>query len=277
MEQPKLRANGFFLEGSEKAVLLIHGITGTPSEMGYLGRSLHKAGFTVLCNAFPRHCGSLKDLSRVTWQEIYASLVEDLEFLCKNYQKVFLCGLSMGAILAIHLAHNFPKKISGVTMLAPTIFFDGWGISRGRVFLPLVWHTPLKYHVHIRETWPYGLKNELLRAPFERFYKGAKASNGGSNQGTSFGSPFFPISCLHELHKINQIVKKELPKVKTPLQIIHAQEDDMVSVKNAHYLYESIGSEDKKVVILEDSYHMITIDKQKKKVAQETIDFFSRL
>jgi len=57
---------GFFYPGSDQAVLLIHGITGAPAEMQYLGRKLHKAGFSVLCNRLPRHCQSLDELKKVT-------------------------------------------------------------------------------------------------------------------------------------------------------------------------------------------------------------------
>ena len=38
----------FLLEGGRTGVLLIHGLTGTPTEMRVLGLGLHRAGMTVL-------------------------------------------------------------------------------------------------------------------------------------------------------------------------------------------------------------------------------------
>ena len=90
---------GFFLKGSAKGVLLIHGITGTPSEMRYLGKKLNKAGFTVLCDTLPGHCSSLGDLKKVTWQEISTACVQSLKFLKQHCDEVFVGGLSMGALM----------------------------------------------------------------------------------------------------------------------------------------------------------------------------------
>jgi esterase/lipase len=42
-------------------------------------------------------------------------------------------------------------------------------------------------------------------------------------------------------------------------------------------LLEHIGSSDKALIMLDDSYHMIVIDKQKDLVAQETVKFLNRL
>ena len=79
MENNGSRKYNFFLKGvNGTGVLLIHGITGTPSEMRYLGQCLNKAGFSVFCNTLPRHCSSLNDLKKVTLQEIAAACLADL-------------------------------------------------------------------------------------------------------------------------------------------------------------------------------------------------------
>ena len=48
----------------------------------------------------------------------------------------------------------------------------------------------------------------------------------------------------------------------------------MTSPRNARYIYENIGSARKSLLLLDDSYHMITIDKDKDKVAEEVVKFF---
>lgn len=277
MDNIDSRKFDFFLKGDKgKAVLLIHGITGTPSEMNYFGKALNKAGFSVLCNALPRHCASLAELSRVTWQEIASACAQDLEALRKEYPDVSVAGLSMGAVMAIHLAYKYPSSISRIIALAPTIFYDGWAVPKTKIFMDILWHVPfIRNRFNIRESWPYGLKNELLRAGIERFYRNAKAS-GNDDRAAIFGSPFFPMNCLYQHHLLTKVAEKELSSVQTPILIIHAKDDDMTSLKNAQYVYDHIGSPDKSLVILDDSYHMITIDKQKDRVAEEAVKFINK-
>jgi len=278
METINTKKYNFLLKGNNgKAALLIHGITGTPSEMRYLGKCLNKAGYTVFCNTLPYHCSTLRELKKVTWQEIAQACAQDFEMLAKDYSKVFVGGLSMGAIMAVHLAYLFPDKVSGIVALAPTLFYDGWGLHKGKAIMEVVWHIPfIRNIVDIREDHPYGLKDEELRDSVHRFYRGASARK-FSNKVLLFGSPFFPMCCLYQHHLLAKVAKKEMPSVKAPILIIHAREDDMTSLKNAQYVYDHIGSPVKSLVVLEDSYHMITIDKEKDKTAQETINFFNKI
>lgn len=267
----------FLLAGGAKGVLLIHGITGTPSEMNFLGRRLNKAGFTVMCNTLPGHCGSLGELKKVTWGEIADFCIRDLARLKEKCAQVFVGGLSMGALMAVHLAYKSPQDVRGIIALAPTLFYDGWALSKGKVLLNLAFRVPLlRNNINIRESTPYGLKDEYLRRHFERFYKDAK-SNEPDDKVVMFGSPFFPLACLYQHQLFVKVVKKEIPSVKTPILLLHAKEDDMASHKNSLYVLNNIASEDKALILLEDSYHMITIDQEKEKVAQESIKFINKL
>ena len=270
------RKYNFFIKGTNgSAVLLVHGITGTPSEMRYLGRSLGKAGFTAMCNTLPRHCQTLSELKKVAWQEIADACVNDFQRLAGEYQKVFVAGISMGALMAIHLAYLFPEKVSGIGAMATTLFYDGWALHKGEALMRLAWHIPfVRNNIQIRESWPYGLKDEALRKDIERFYRNASAKE-FDDKSLLFGSPFFPMANLYQHHLFSQVVKKEMPQVKAPLLLIHAREDDMTSIKNAQYVFKHIGSQEKSLVVLEDSYHMVTIDREKDRVAQELVTFFS--
>ncbi|MFA5096965.1 MAG: alpha/beta fold hydrolase [Candidatus Omnitrophota bacterium] len=277
MDNENPRKYDFFLKGGNgRAVLLIHGITGTPSEMRYLGKSLNEAGFSVLCSTLPRHCASLGELRRVRWQEIADACAGDLEGLKREHSEVYAGGLSMGALLAIHLAYKYPSVVSGIIALAPTLIYDGWAVPKTKVLMDILWHVPfIRNRFDIRESWPYGLKNENLRAGVERFYTNAAAAS-LDDKAAIFGSPFFPMSCLYQHHLFAKVVKRELAGIRTPILIIHARDDDMTSPGNARYIYDRIASPDKSLVILDDSYHMITIDKQKDKVAGEMIRFIQR-
>lgn len=276
MDTINSRKYDFYYEGNNgAAILLIHGITGTPSEMRYMGKKLNAAGFTVVCNTLPRHCETLGELKKVTWQEIADACIKDFQELKAKHKKVFVGGLSMGALMAVHIAYKFPADVCGIVALAPTLFYDGWALHKGKVLMNLVWHVPfIRQAIQIREGWPYGLKDDTLRSNFERFYKNAKASEFDKNV-LLFGSPFFPMACLYQHHLFTKVAMKEFAAVKTPILVIHAREDDMTSIKNARYVLENIGSDNKSLVELEDSYHMVTIDKEKDRVAQEAIKFLN--
>lgn len=277
MEENNSKRYNFFLKSQDKAVLLIHGITGTPSEMRYFAQGLHKRGYSVFCNTLPRHCASLNELKKVTWQEIADCCINDFKRLKAEYSKVFIAGLSMGALMAVHLAYLFGREVSGIVALAPTLFYDGWALHKGRVLINIVWHIPfLRNNIDIREDWPYGLKDESTREVIERFYKNAKA-NEFSKKTLLFGSPFFPLACLYQHSLFAKTIKKELPFVTNPILILHSEEDDMVSIRNARYLLGRIGSREKSLLALDDSYHMITIDKQRDKVVQEAVNFLDKL
>lgn len=277
MEEHNSKRYNFFLQGNDQAVLLIHGITGTPSEMRYLGKCLNKAGFSVFCNTLPRHCSTLDDLKKVTWQEIEEACIEDFHGLKGKHKRVFVAGLSMGALMGIHLAHKFPGEVAGVIALAPTIFYDGWALQKGKAVMEVVWHIPwIRNMINIREGWPFGLKDEDLRESIERFYKFARADQ-FSKKVFLFGSPFFPMANLYQHHLLTKVVKKEIPRVLAPILLIHARDDDMVSPRNARYIYDNIGSARKSLVVLENSYHMITIDNDKDRVAEESVKFLNSI
>ena len=53
-----LGSTGFYDKRGEDAVLLIHGLTGTPAEMRYIAKNLLKQGFSVACPQLAGHCES---------------------------------------------------------------------------------------------------------------------------------------------------------------------------------------------------------------------------
>ena len=125
---------------SASGVLLVHGITGGPAEMKPLVRMLASDGFTVSCPQLAGHCSSLAELKRTGWRDWYASVDEALSRLRQTCDRVFVSGLSMGALLALKLAAKRPADVQGIATLSATFFYDGWNVPqlRQRVILPLV-------------------------------------------------------------------------------------------------------------------------------------------
>lgn len=87
-------AESFLLEGkNNKAVLLLHGYTGAPSEMRPLGDYLHALGYTVSCVRLPGHGTSIKDLEATTATDWYAAAEAECLELLARFDSVYVAGL----------------------------------------------------------------------------------------------------------------------------------------------------------------------------------------
>lgn len=251
------------LTGGKHAVLLIHGLTGSPFEMKHLARRLHKAGFSVRGTCLAGHCSTIEHLKGTGWQDWYGTVIETFREMRKEHETVSAAGLCMGALFALYLAAEVGEELSAISLLSTTIFYDGWSLPWYRFLLPVSYLPPVRYFYSYREREPYGIKNESIRRYMAAFL-----------EENSVAYSKFPSQSMHELFKLIRRVKKVLPLVRVPTLILHALEDDIASIKNAEYVEEHISSSVKRKVFLDDSYHMLTLDNQKELVAEETIRFF---
>lgn len=266
--------SSFFLEGDKNLCFLIHGLTGTAKEMSSVGSRLNKEGFSVAAPMMKGHDQSISVLKRMTWQELYSGIKQDFLEYESSYDNIFVAGLSFGALLGIKLASEFPEKIRAINCFSPTLFFDGWATPKSKVFLPFVYKTPLKYYFYLKEGYPYGVKNERLRSRIESFYKESDLFD--YSKVHLYGYPVIPVSSMEQNHLLAKHIFGLLDKVTVPIQLLQAKDDDVTSPKNSYYIYGHIGSKDKKVVLFEDSYHIIIADQERDKVAGETISFFQK-
>lgn len=258
MKSSPLDLNRFYFRGDSSGCLLIHGLTGTPGEMRFLGERLHAAGFTVSGIVLAGHRTTVDDLKTKTWQDWYQSVKEGYEELRVSCKTIFVSGISMGALLAFLLAYETKSDIAALASLSTGFFFDGWNTHAWqRMMLPFVIHTPLKYFVDFPEGEPYSVKNPSVRYDH-------------------LGYPVFPAVSLSELYKLIRTVKPILPDIKVPTLIIHSREDDSHSLRSVDYLDRKLGLTIKEKIILDNSYHVVTVDYQKERVAAEVVRFFRR-
>jgi carboxylesterase len=272
--ESEARDDGIYLEGTNgDAVLLIHGLTGTPTEMRFLGWFLHNHGYTVHCVRLANHGRPIGVLQATPWERFYGSVKDAHERLLAKHRRVFVAGLSMGALLALLLGAERGDAVSGISCLSPTLFYDGWNVPWYNALLRLAPYTGLESRFYFKESPPYGLKNERIRDRVHQFYAGARLSD--MHDVDKFGYPFFPVSLLGQLRLLVSHVKARLHQVKNPCQVLQATEDDMSSVSNAHFIYYHVSSEIREIVYLEDSYHVITADQERGKVANAMLDFYN--
>lgn len=259
---------GFVLGNGEVAVLLIHGLTGTPTELRRVAVGLAKAGHTVYVPTLAGHCGGNADLQATGWRDWYESARNTFVGIRRQHRKVYVGGLSMGAVLSMYLAAEHPGQIEGLLLYSTTLRYDGWSINKLAFLTPLLMKIPFGVHLcSFEEKPPYGIKNERLRAIVERQMKEGQSSQAGllTMEGVT----------VRELHRLNAVVKKRMPSITTPALVLHSIEDDITSRWNADYVERTLGGPVTKV-LLDDCYHMITVDLQYRRVVELSADFIER-
>lgn len=266
---------GIFLPGTNgKALILVHGLTGTPNEMRFLAWFFNAQGYTVSCPRLANHGQPLAVLRSTPWEKFYATVREAYETVRPHHQQVYAGGLSMGALLALLLADEFPEAIAGVSCLSPTLFYDGWNVPWYNFLLYLAPWTGLQDFFYFKEEPPYGLKNERIRDRVHQYYLNADLQD--LHDVDRFGYPYFPVRLLSELRQLVGHLQTRLGFIHCPCQVIQARHDDVSSVRNALLIHDHVASTCKEIVYLEDSYHVITADQERGKVANYMLEFFSR-
>jgi carboxylesterase len=261
---------GFIERKGKVGVLLVHGLTGTPTEMRQFGKVIARKGFTVACPELAGHCATIEALSATKWHDWYISIEAAFDALKEECEHVFVAGLSMGALIALLLAAKKGHQVAGVILLSTTFFYDGWNVPKFKqtFLLPLVLYSPLKYFLHWEETSPYGIKDERTRALVH-----AILENRDNQAADKIGYFKTPATVILESVRMISATKKALKKVIVPTLIVHATEDDMASIKNAHYTQANISSETVETFFVDDTYHVLTLDKRKDDVARRAAQF----
>ncbi len=253
-----------FHAGGRIGFLLVHGLGGTPVELRFVAQGLARAGFTVYCCQLAGHCASVEDLRLSTWREWYASVEAAHDRLKPHCDVIIAGGLSMGGILAMHLAHNRPESVHGLALYAPTLWLNGWAMPWYARILRYVYPTPLKIEINLPENEPYGIKDERIRA----FVVNSMLSTDSSAAGVFCT----PLRSFANFNSLVSVVKRQLSKIKTPALIIHPRHDDIADIDNAYYLQRKLGGL-VDMVVLDDSYHIITLDRQRSVVVDRSVEF----
>jgi carboxylesterase len=262
----QLKTMGLLWPGGPIGVILVHGLTGTPTELSGIAKDLNAYGFTVFCPLLAGHCVSEAELLQTTWADWSKSVEEAFFAFSEHADVIFAGGISAGAVLSLRLAQIFPGRIRALSLYSTTLWWDGWSIPRLSFLLPLVLRLPyIGKRYRFEEAWPYGIKNKRLR---ERVH--AQMISGDPAAAGFAGTPG---RSLRELWRLVDQVKVNLPQIKSPTLLIHARDDDIASIRNAIYIKEHIRGPSR-LIALEDSYHMITIDQERRQVGMETARYF---
>jgi len=245
-------------------VVLFHGLCAAPLELAFLATHLRQAGFTVETPTIEGYSYGSPAARWRSWVDRASAIVRSLQQ--KASGGVSVGGLSMGATLALAVAAEV-DGISSVVALSTTLRYDGWAVPWYRFLFPLGHRLGLGRFYTYKESEPFGLKNEQLRAHVKKAL--------ANNQVSEIGGDSISAEHLAEADRLCSHVKRKLAQVCADLLVIHAIDDEVASPRNADMVMSRAGSVNRKAIFLGNSYHIITVDNERETVCSE-VEFFLR-
>jgi len=242
-------AEPIFIKGNSKAVLLLHGLGGTPIEMKELANYLIERNLTVFVPLLDYQGRTYDEFKELDSEVVYEEALDYLNILKKNYSQVYVGGLSTGGSLSLKLAEN--NNVSGVISFAAPITygFNFLGDSTIWIFKSLDFITPSLRRIE------WGLsRNESIARTLPSFDR-------------------MPVGVLIQGELLKKDAKDNLFKINSPILILQSTFDNRAAPSSAQYIYDNVNSSIKKLVWLNNSGHVITMDYDKEKVFEETYEF----
>lgn len=259
---------GLSYEGGNVGVLLIHSLGGTPLELKYVAQGFAREGYTVECPMLPGMTNGTDVLSLARWQDWFAEVERVFDELSAKCDTILVGGLSAGAILALKLARERSDKVSGVLAFAPTLWPNGWAVPWTFNFYRLVHTRWFARLFKFNQRAPYGIKDERIR----KFMTDAfKAENRSIEE--VYARPGVMVL---EFCRLVWHMRHRLSDIKVPTLIVHPRDDDQSNLKNALKLQRGLSGP-VEAVILDDCYHIVTLDRQRDLVLDRALDFSTRL
>jgi carboxylesterase len=240
-------AEPFAHEGGEIGVLLCHGFTGSPQSMRPWAEYLAERGLTVSLPLLPGHGTRWEDLQVTGWQDWYAEVDRALRELTARCAEVFVFGLSMGGALALRLAAKHGDAVSGLVLVNPVNQVHG---AAARV-LPVVRHLVPSTR---------GLTNDIKK-----------------DGALEVGYAKVPLHAAYSLAVFLRTLDRELPQVTQPLLLLHSAVDHVVAPADSARILSRVSSVDAAEIVLEDSYHVATLDNDAERIFAESLAFVERL
>ncbi|WP_062050294.1 carboxylesterase [Bacillus sp. JCM 19034] len=236
----------FMFEGGERAVLLLHGFTGTTADVRMLGRFLQKKGYTAHAPLYKGHGVAPEFLLEVEPNDWWQNAQQGYTYLQEQgYKKIAVAGLSLGGLLSLKLAQSY-SVVGVIPMCAPMKQRTERSIYDGMI------HYAKQYKERENKS------GDQIKGELERFREGS-------------------LNLISTLRLEMDRVKRSLEMVTSPALVIQARHDEMIDVNSANVIFEQIGSKIKEIKWYEESTHVITLGKEKDQLHEDIYHFLERL
>lgn len=216
--------------------------------MRELGEKFYESGFDAAGILLPGHGTTQEDMEQKKWTEWFEAVESKLLESKDRYQKIFLCGQSMGGCLSLYVS-TF-HVVQGVIAISSGISLFDWKLR----LLPFVEYVTR----FIRKLDGPDIKDpeaKRMEVHYDRM----------------------PVKSIRELQLFLRKLRRRISKVKCPVLLIHAEQDHTFPFKNQSLMFDMVSSKIKKMVALKNSYHIATLDYDKTIVQRESIQFIKEL
>ena len=240
-------AQPFAADGGPVGVVLSHGFTGTPASMRPWAEHLAAAGYTVRLPLLPGHGTTWRDTNRTRWQDWYGAVEAAYDEVAARCTTVFAGGLSMGATLVTRLAEEKGDALSGLVLVNPS-----YGTAR----------------------------IDAKLAPYVAWAVRSRPAIGGDIKKPGVAEPAYdrtPVVAFASLQKLWKAVVADLPRVTAPIRMYRSREDHVVEALSARLLQTRASATSVEEIVLENSYHVATLDHDAPLIFEGSVDFFRSL
>lgn len=256
------------IPGGRVGVLMVHSLGGNPIELRFVAQGLARQGYTVYCPLIPGLSGGTDPSGLSSWKDWYAALEEAHDELKKHCDVVVVGGISAGSMLALRLARERASEVQGLILFAPTFWPNGWAIPAAFNLFRLVHHKWAASLSRFSQRAPYGIKDERIRNFVIDSFK---------SEGRTLDDLFTRGGGLvWEFKSLARDVKRRLGEISQQAVLFHPRYDDQSDLSNAFILQRKLGGS-VEATVLDDCYHMVTLDRQRSIVVDRTVDFVVRL
>jgi carboxylesterase len=233
--------------GRRVGVLLSHGFTGSPASMTPWGHHLAGHGFGVCVPRLPGHGTTWQEMNRTGWQDWYDELVRAFEKLRAEHDQVVVGGLSMGGGLVLKLAAERGREVSGVMLVNAAVASSNKQLLAVPLLKKLVPSMP-------------GIGNDIKKP--------------GQDE---HGYDRVPLKALGSMLAGWKAIREELPRVTQPIVHFRSAEDHVVDPSSSQLIARTVSSREVRERILENSYHVATLDHDAPVIFEESVEFVRRV
>jgi carboxylesterase len=243
-------AEPLFLKGkNSKAVLLLHGYIGSPTDFGFLPGKLHEKGYTVSIPLLPGHGRDPRTFSKTTAEEMLNFTKAEYEKLKQTHEEVIVIGFSMGGALATLLTKQY--SIGKLILLAP--YYE----------IAHQWYYIFPTEVYSRAFTPY--------IPYLYRPRSFKQINDRTFLHKIIDYDFISTRGSEAAIELSRQAKAAAPEIKSKTLVIHSKKDKATSYQAAKQLSEKMMNA--KFISLQKSNHMLLWDYEREVVEKEIFEF----
>ncbi|MCP3421174.1 alpha/beta hydrolase [Nocardioides pinisoli] len=240
-------ANPELTSGRRIGVLVVHGFTGSPASMRPWAEDLAARGYAVEMPLLPGHGTRWQDMNKVRWTDWTATVEGAFDKLAAENDTVVAVGLSMGGALSLRLAADRGEELAGVVLVNAAVD----SMRKDAVLLPV-----LKRFV---PAFP-GIRNDIKKPGMDEI-----------------AYPVIPLKAAYEMSGGWAELRRDLPRITIPVLYFRSKEDHVADISSSKAINAGLSSKDFEERVLEDSYHVATLDNDAPRIFAESAEFIERV